>query len=150
MELLRPFVSVNSIFYIFAVLGTGTLKFIENFAFLTCMLWPLCARLADGSGTDAWIKHGHQFFPFLKCSFCLPLASAKGTNILPEHAHQELMHTLSIHVRNCSVRWVYESGTGACTECSPFKTCWAYMCQELMRILSVRDRNWPELSVHTA
>ncbi len=61
--------------------------------------------------------------------------------------HQELMHALSIWVRNWCMHWAYMSGTNASTERSPFKTCWAYTSgtdaypehthHYLMRILSV-------------
>jgi hypothetical protein len=75
-----------------------------------------------------------------------------------QHAHQELMCTLSIPVLNWCVRWAYESrnwcvhwayasGTNACTERSSFKTCWAdalgtdayheHTGQEFMRSLSI-------------
>ncbi len=88
------------------------------------MFWPSCARWAYGSGT-----HAHA-----------------------ECACQELMHALSVRVRNWFVHWAYVSGTNACTERSPFKTCWAYATgtdayldhtgQELMRALCLRVRNW--------
>ncbi len=70
--------------------------------------------------------------------------------VYPQNARKELMHALSIHVRNwfvhwamwaCTsgtyvcvsiwirnwcVHWAYASGTNACTEHSPFKICRAY------------------------
>jgi hypothetical protein len=36
------------------------------------------------------------------------------------------MRALSICIRNWCVLWAYVSGTNACTERSPFKTCWSY------------------------
>ncbi len=92
--------------------------------FLMRMLRPLCACWAYGTGTYA-----HA-----------------------ESARKELMHALSIRVRNWCVHWAYASGTKTCTERSPFKTCWTYASetdayfehtgQELMRALSIRVRNW--------
>ncbi len=97
---------------------------IENLEFLTRMFWPLCARWAFGSGT-----HAHA-----------------------ERACHELMHALSVRVRNWCVHCAYGPGINACTGRSPFKTCWAYATgtdayldhtgQELMRALSLRVRNW--------
>jgi hypothetical protein len=68
--LLRPFVGVNSDFFlIFAMLGT--FKIIENIEFLTRMLRLLCAHM--------------------------------GQELTRTRARQELMHALSIQVRNWCV-----------------------------------------------
>ncbi len=109
-------------FKIFAVLCN--LKIIKNNEFLTRMPRPLCARWAYGS----------------------------GTYVHADHARQELMRALTIRVRNRCVHWANASGTNTCTECSPFKTCWAYASgtdaypeltgQEPMRALRVCVRNW--------
>jgi hypothetical protein len=93
-------------------------------------------------------------------------AYGSGSHSHAEHARQELMRALSIRVRNwcVHVHWEYVSGSNACLEHSPCKTCWAYtsgtdaypehtgqelmqalsacMRQELIRRLSVRIRNY--------
>ena len=79
---------------------------------------------------------------------CVCWAYASGTYAYAERARQELMRALSIRVRNWCVHWAYASVTNTCTECSPFKTCWAYASgtdaypehthEELMRMLSIR------------
>ncbi len=79
-------------------------------------------------------------------------ACTSGTYVYAEHTRQELTRALSIRVRNWCVHWASASDTNACSERSPFKTCWAYasgtdafpehMGQELMRLLSIRIRNW--------
>ncbi len=77
-------------------------------------------------------------------NWCISWAYASGTDACTEHMSQELVHALSIRVRNW---WGYTSGNNACTERSPFKTCWAYTSGTdaypehthhfLMRILSI-------------
>ncbi len=112
------------------------------------MLWPLCARWAYGSGTDAHPEHMHQFLTrMLSMRICFPIffqmfilytlsmhvrnwwvhwACTSGPDACTEHARQELMCMLSIQVRNWCVHWIYASGTNASTERIPFKKCWAY------------------------
>ncbi len=70
----------------------------------------------------------------------------------------ELMRTLSISIRNWSVRWAYESITGACTEHTRQELMHAVsavpskhaenMHQELMHTLCIRVRNWCVCSAH--
>ncbi len=85
-------------------------------------------------------------------NWCVHWAWASGTDGCTEHACQELMRMLSIRVRNWCVHWAYASCTNACKERLPLKKCWAYASgtdaypehtgQKLMRLLSIRVRNW--------
>jgi hypothetical protein len=142
------------------------------------MLRPLCTLWAYGSGTGACTERARTLtyasvpythaqmrisFPifqiFILYTLSMPKrnwsvhwACASGTDANAEHTHQELMRALSIRVRKWCVHWVYASGTYACTERSPFRTCWAYPSgtdayperthQELVGSLSIHARNW--------
>ncbi len=79
-----------------------------------------CACLAFASGTDAHPDKMHQF---LMCTVIMHIifpifamfilytyvssACAWGTDACTENARQELMRTLSIHIRYWCVRWAY-------------------------------------------
>ncbi len=111
VELLRPFVCVNSDFFIF----WG--NFVKNFDFLTRMLWPLCARWAYGIENDACTERScqelirtltirHQFltsmlsmhisFSFFQMFILCTSACAKGTDACAEHTLQKLTRARSI------------------------------------------------------
>ncbi len=78
VELLRPFVNVDSDFYLFAV--SGTLKIIKNFDFLT---WD--------SNLYALVEHtGKELMCALKAR----------VSVYAEHTRQEQMHALSIRIMN--------------------------------------------------
>ncbi len=100
-----------------------------------CMLWPLCLQLAYASGTDSCIDHACIW------NLCVHWACASGTYnwvhwayasgsyACTEHAHQELVSTLSIRIRYLCVHWACASGTYDYTE---------HTHQELMSALNKR------------
>ncbi len=118
--------------------------------------WCACSDLyahteqwAYGSGIDVHPDHTHQFvtcmhsmhisFPIFQISFYIPSACAPETDANAELICMERMRALSLRDRNWCVQWACTSGTNACTEHSPFKTCWAYMHQELMHTLNIQS-----------
>ncbi len=147
MNLLRPFVSVNSNFLFICCFRY--FKNYQNIEFFTHMLQPLCAWLACRSGTDAHPDHTYQFFTrMLSINVYTEHTRQRG----PEHMSQELVHALSIcnrcsclhnvqslqnmlniQVSNWRVTWAYGSGIDACPK---------HMDQELMNTLSIQVRNW--------
>ncbi len=129
------------------------------------MLRPSCTRWAHGSGTDAHPDHTHHLYThsmlisfstfqmFILCTLSIRLrnwcvhwdALQELMHTLSMHVrsmHQELMchwmHTwnlkrslqnmMSIHIRNLYISWACASGTVALSE---------QMCPELMRTLSI-------------
>ncbi len=82
----------------------GTLELTKNFDFLTCMLWPLCARWTYKSGMHP--EHMHQE---LVRALNAHMKFEKVPSKHAEHTHQEQMRSLSIHVRNWYVPLAYAS-----------------------------------------
>ncbi len=132
-----------------------------------------CVHWACASGADACTEHARQELmrtlsirfrnwwlhwayalgtnvcteriPFKKC-----WAYASGNDVYPEHTGQELMHSLSIWVRNWCVPWAYASVSYAYAqhkhknykfEKVPSKHA-EHARKELMCALSVHVRNW--------
>ncbi len=82
------------------------------------MLWPLYVCWAYASWSDACT---HQFIHFSSVNFGYP-----------QHMQTELMHMLSMRLRNWCMRWAYASETDMCIE---------HMHQEQICALSTRIRN---------
>ncbi len=73
---------------------------------------PRTIHISSLRACSAWAS----VFPFFECSFCIHSACALGTDVCTENARQEIMRTLSIHVRNWCECSSYASGTGEGTE----------------------------------
>ncbi len=97
----------------------STLKIGKNVLKPMNMLWPLYVCWAYASWSDAFT---HQFINF-----------SSVNSGYPQHMQTELMHMLSMRLRNWCIRWAYTSETHVCTE---------YMHQEQINALSIWIRNW--------
>jgi hypothetical protein len=89
----------------------------------TCKDW--CVHWAYTSGTNACTQHS----PFKTC-----WAYASGTDAYPEHTGQELMHSLSIRVRNWCIPWAYISVSYSYAQHK--------LQRSLQNMLSMGVRNW--------
>ncbi len=121
-----------------------------------CALWPYASVPFAHASMRISFPNFQMFILYTLSmrvrNICVHWACTSETDAFAEHTRQELMRALSTRVRNWFAHFAFVSGINVCTECSPFKTCWAFMSgadeypertlQELMCALSMRVRNW--------
>ncbi len=93
------------------------------------------------------VQHADQFSKFSNVHF-----------VYPQHSREELMHALSLRLRNWCVRWAYASGADECMEHRSPKLVRALSAvpskhadhtrQKPMCALSMHIRNWCPVHTH--